>query len=120
MSVKNVTDTMVCLAVHCRGQTGQCPLVTLSGITGETEKVCWRAMERAERHGLIEYGVSLRAAWLTNKGKQLLEPKVMQVRLSNGRILKSEGSVLKSWYLDDEEISPAEAGRILGEQLKWE
>jgi RIO-like serine/threonine protein kinase len=40
--------------------------------TGEPIKVCDRAMERAMDHDLIEYGVSLRSAWLTPKGKQLL------------------------------------------------
>jgi len=38
----------------------------------EIEKVCYRAMERAESHGLIDYGVSLRSGWLTNKGILLL------------------------------------------------
>jgi len=40
--------------------------------TGEPIKVCNRAMERAEDHGLIKSGVSLRTAWLTPKGKELL------------------------------------------------
>lgn len=44
----------------------------LSVMTGEPQKVCYRAMERAADHGLIEYGVSLRTGWLTDKGKQLL------------------------------------------------
>lgn len=35
--------------------------------------VCWRAMERASDEGFIEYGVSLRTGWLTDKGKQLLK-----------------------------------------------
>ncbi len=33
-----------------------------------SEKLIWRAMEREESRGYIEYGVSLNAGWLTNKG----------------------------------------------------
>ena len=40
--------------------------------TGEPMKVCYRAMERACDRGLIEYGMSLRGAWLTDKGKSML------------------------------------------------
>ncbi len=45
----------------------------LRATTGEAEKVCYRAMERAHRHGLFEYGVSLRSGWLTAAGLKLLE-----------------------------------------------
>lgn len=70
MSVKHVTDLMVCRVfrdeeLHERELT----LVTMSG---EPFKVVTRAMERAHRHGLIEYGVSLRSGWLTELGKALL------------------------------------------------
>lgn len=40
--------------------------------TGQPEKVCYRAMERAEKRELIDYGVSLRTCWPTEKGKELL------------------------------------------------
>lgn len=40
--------------------------------TGQCEKVCYRAMERACDHGLIEYGTSLRSGWVTEKGKALI------------------------------------------------
>ena len=43
----------------------------LAEITAQPMKVCWRAMERAERRGLLEVGVSLRTAWATEKGKAL-------------------------------------------------
>lgn len=49
------------------------PYEALAASTGQPEKVCYRAMERAERRGLIEYGVSLRTGWLTEAGKALLE-----------------------------------------------
>lgn len=55
------------------------PYEALAQATGECEKVCYRAMERADKHGLLEYGVSLRTAWLTAAGRELLDvpkPKV--------------------------------------------
>jgi hypothetical protein len=48
------------------------PEVHLMNRTGQCEKVCCRAMERACRSGLIEYGVTMRSGWLTDKGKALL------------------------------------------------
>lgn len=41
-------------------------------MTGAPEMVVFRAFERAAARGLLEYGVSLRTAWLTDKGKALL------------------------------------------------
>lgn len=35
-------------------------------------KVIERVLERMSRRGLIDYGVSLRTAWLTDEGKALL------------------------------------------------
>lgn len=40
--------------------------------TEECEKVCYAAAERASRRGLIDYGVSIRWAWPTQKGEELL------------------------------------------------
>lgn len=40
--------------------------------TGQAEKVVYAAMQRAFDRGLIEYGVSLRTAWATDKGRELL------------------------------------------------
>lgn len=36
-------------------------------------KVLYAAMERAEKNGLLECGVSLRSGWLTEAGRNLLE-----------------------------------------------
>jgi hypothetical protein len=40
------------------------------------EKVCLAAMDRACNRDLIEYGVSLRSAWPTEKGKQLIQTQI--------------------------------------------
>jgi len=37
------------------------------------EKVIYAAMRRADDHGYIEYGVSLRGGWLTDKGKAFVK-----------------------------------------------
>ena len=81
MSTKDVTDKMVAEAyAEAARQRGpnwrdsyQYPYEILQQRTGECFKVCYRAMERAARRGLVEYGVSLRTGWLTDKGKELLK-----------------------------------------------
>lgn len=40
--------------------------------TGAPMKVIYAAMERADARGLIEWGVSLRSAWPTEKGLSIL------------------------------------------------
>lgn len=44
----------------------------LVAMTGQPQKVCYRAMERADRRGLVDYGMWLRGGWLTEKGEQTL------------------------------------------------
>ncbi len=74
MSRKNITDEMVCRAYEeCkRINLDRWPYEILQEWTGEPEKVCYRAMERAEERGYIEYGTSIRSGWLTEKGEELL------------------------------------------------
>jgi hypothetical protein len=73
VSRKNVTNLLVCRAYAARKPfDDKWPYDLLSEWTGEPVKVCYRAMERAEEQGYIEYGTSLRSGWLTEKGKQLV------------------------------------------------
>lgn len=44
--------------------------------TGQAEKVCFRCMERVYNRDYIDYGVSLRTAWLTDKGVKLMTQPV--------------------------------------------
>lgn len=76
MATKDVTDKMVCAAVAQwrADRGGPWPYEILMSQTGEPFKVCYRAMERCDRHGFIEYGVSLRTSWLTPDGEKLLNP----------------------------------------------
>lgn len=79
MATKDISDKQVIQAVKYRKD--RCDLSTFSNvtnvtvlmeITGQPEKVCYRALERAEKRGLIEVGVSLNTAWLTESGESLL------------------------------------------------
>jgi hypothetical protein len=40
------------------------------------QKVAYRACERAHRRGYLDYGVSLRSGWLSEKGKELILTQV--------------------------------------------
>ena len=74
MSRKDISDEMVVKAYHDAGHSYSIwPETLLQEWTGEPMKVCYAAMERAHGHGLVEYGVSLHAGWLTPKGKAVLE-----------------------------------------------
>lgn len=75
MATKDISDVQVCAAV-ADARIGSVPLrpayELLVERTGQPAKVCWRALERADRRGLVEYGVSLRYPWLTPAGKALM------------------------------------------------
>lgn len=79
MAVKDVPDIAVINAYKDSGfyrDNGETvvlwPEELLVLRTGQCRKVCIRAMERAERRGLIECGTSLRSGWITDKGFELL------------------------------------------------
>lgn len=76
MATKDISDVQVCRAVKAfrdRDLDLPWPYEALAEETGQPEKVCYRAMERADRRGYLEYGVSLRTSWLTEEGEQLLK-----------------------------------------------
>lgn len=97
MARKHVTDAMVCQAYadfngmrdaalkatppgHIFGVDSPLahfpwPYELLAERTGECEKVCYRAIERAYDRGLVEFGTSLRSGWLTDEGRALIEVK---------------------------------------------
>lgn len=53
------------------------PYEVLSEMTGAPKKVAYAACERAHDNDLIDYGVSLRTGWLTDKGKALIADRVV-------------------------------------------
>lgn len=84
MATKDISDIQVCRAYErYHAMIAQepfrvvvrWPYEILMEETGECEKVCYNAMIRACGRGYIEYGVSLRAGWLTLKGRQLIAPE---------------------------------------------
>ena len=71
-----ITDELVCKAVQSyASDRSRFPYDYLAEWTGAPLKVCYRALERACDHGLIDYGVSLRTGWLTEKGEALLKER---------------------------------------------
>lgn len=79
MATKDITDLQVCQAVQAasdgyraQGAAGHHRHLILSERTGQHPNVCWRALERADRRGLIDYGIGLHGAFLTDKGRALL------------------------------------------------
>ncbi len=73
MATKNITDKQVVLAyIEFKKNSGKYPYDYLMEWTGECEKVCFKAMERAEERGYIDCGVSLRTGWITEKGQSLI------------------------------------------------
>jgi len=75
MKTSDITDEQVVLAFkesHSR-RWSEYPYEILMRSTGAPFKVVWRAMERAEKRDLVEYGVSLRCGWPTEKGLELVK-----------------------------------------------
>lgn len=71
----DITDVMVVQAYRTARDSNWAegwPYEVLARQTGVPEKVAYAACERAEAHGLIECGVSLRSGWLTDAGRALL------------------------------------------------
>lgn len=75
MARKDISDYLVVKAHHIRNNLPgrPFPYELLHQWTEEPIKVCYKAMERAYKRGLLEYGVSLRTAWLTDKGLSVLK-----------------------------------------------
>ena len=74
MAMKHIQDWQVIFAYR-RRKAGdpRYPYEILQEMTGECEKVCYRAMERAYDRGFIECGVSLRTGWITDEGHKELQ-----------------------------------------------
>jgi hypothetical protein len=76
--------------------------------TSQCEKVCYRAMERAESRRLLECGVSLRNGWLTTEGIVMAHHHATRGALLEGRTAQRR-IVLLSFL-----IAEAVASDILG------
>lgn len=74
MATKDISDIQVINAYIQSRQSNfdEWPYDLLQRTTGQPVKVCYRAMERAASRGFIDYGISLRTGWVTDKGMALL------------------------------------------------
>jgi hypothetical protein len=79
MATKDISDIQVLAAYQeMNAERGSTSLiehadVILQRMTGEPEKVCFCAMERAFSRGLVEYDMWLRGGWITEKGRAMLQ-----------------------------------------------
>lgn len=74
MKRSDITDLMVCKAAAVYSEARDIRFITdiLVMETGAPLKVVYAAVERTFGRGYLDYGVSLRTAWLTDKGLALL------------------------------------------------
>jgi hypothetical protein len=75
MAMKDIPDKMVLLAykLYDADRMGKkFPYDFLMEMSNQPFKVCYKCMERASNRDLIDYGVSLRTGWITEKGMELL------------------------------------------------
>jgi hypothetical protein len=82
MAVKHISDWQVCAAVHDmrqrqlagepKAQAVSVVIELLVSGTGQSPRVCLRALERAYRHGFLESGLWWHGGWLTDEGIRLL------------------------------------------------
>lgn len=76
MARKDISDREVVQAAQAFTKDNREPCVfvneRLHNETGEPLKVCQSAMSRASNRGYIDYGVSIRSAWPTEEGLQLI------------------------------------------------
>ena len=86
MATKDISDLEVVEAyIHFKISSGlygihdRWPCLILMAWTGECEKVCYSAMERAQNRGYIECGVSLRSGWVTQKGMDLVAQHIDKI-----------------------------------------
>ena len=68
----DITDLEVCKAVKQAREDDTTTLEILKASTGAPKKVIIAAVQRTFDAGFLECGVSLRTAWLTQKGKDLV------------------------------------------------
>jgi len=80
MATKDISDLQCCKAAAMQGQPHISTGDRLMQMTGQPEKVCYRAIERAISRGYLECGVGEWWAWLEPKGKELLEQSKQEAK----------------------------------------
>jgi len=85
MATRDITDLQVVLAYEKAKSGALFPYEVLQKETGLSFKECNAACARADSRGLIDYGVSLRTGWITEKGRRLIEENSTQETETNKR-----------------------------------
>lgn len=80
MRTKDIDTKTVLLACHDFHSDFdfRAPWKIIMEETGAPEKVVYSAMEREEKRGYLECGVSLRTAWLTDEGMTMLSQLLLK------------------------------------------
>lgn len=74
MARKDISDELICRACLTRERGAPIlPGEILMNWTGQHWKVVLRALERADDRGFVDCGVSLWSAFLTEKGRKLID-----------------------------------------------
>ena len=77
--LKSITDLQVVTACNkSHVEHKHSSIAILMAETGMPWKVVYRAMERAKRRKLIDCGVSIGTAWVTDKGRLMLLQSLYQ------------------------------------------
>ncbi len=79
MKRSDITDLQVCQATRDSKQSREFITDLLVARIGCPIKVAESALKRAIDRDLIDYGVSTRTGWLTEKGEQLIKSKPKQI-----------------------------------------
>jgi hypothetical protein len=80
MATKDISDLQCCQAAANAGLAHTSTGRYLMQMTGQPEKVCYRAIERAISRGYLECGVGTWRAWLEPKGRCLLEQSKLEAK----------------------------------------
>lgn len=80
MATKDISDLQCCQAAANAGLAHTSTGSYLMQMTGQPEKVCFRAIERAISRGYLECGVGEWWAWLEPKGRDLLEQSKQEAK----------------------------------------
>ncbi|MCK5019632.1 MAG: hypothetical protein KAS32_21415 [Candidatus Peribacteraceae bacterium] len=85
MKRSDIPTKAVLLACHKRHEGGGelAPWQALMQEFKAPEKVVYAAMERDDERGLIDYGVSIRHAWVTDKGYSFLVKRLIPLASLN-------------------------------------
>lgn len=100
MAVKDITDLQVCQAVFLFRDEAVHPstIDLLQASTRQPGKVCLRALERACRRGLIDYGTSINVAFLTPEGEAMLRTEAWANREGFQVVTATQSCVGCRWW----------------------